>query len=72
MFLLKTVSTFHQGTKENSKGLLNQSEAPAYMREDSITSGYRRKLSYGACVIRYVTHLSYNTYSISFYCIATN
>lgn len=51
MFLLKTVSTFHQSTKENSKGLLNQSEAPAYMREDSITSGYRRKLSYGACVI---------------------
>ena len=52
MLLLKTASTFYQTTKENSHGLLNHSEAPAYMREDAITSGYRRKLSYGACVIR--------------------
>lgn len=52
MLWLKVASTFYKSTKENSRGLLNHAEAPAYMREDSITSGYRRKLSYGACVVR--------------------
>jgi len=31
--------------------LLSSKEAPHYMREDAITSGYRQKLSYKACLI---------------------
>ena len=45
-------TAFDRGTKENCQGLLKHSEAPLYMREESITSGYRRKLSYSACVVR--------------------
>ena len=52
MLGLKAASNFYQSRKANSYGLLNHAEAPAYMREDAITSGYRRKLSYGACVAR--------------------
>ena len=33
--------------------LLALHEAPKYMREDSITTGYRQKLSYRACITRY-------------------
>lgn len=33
-----------------NKMLLTQHEAPQYMREDSITNGYRQKLSYRACI----------------------
>ena len=54
MFWLKASSILHQSTKENSQGLLKDSEAPLYMREESITSGYRRKLSYSACFVRQV------------------
>jgi len=53
MFWLKASSILHQSTKENSQGLLKDSEAPLYMREESITSGYRKKLSYSACVVSY-------------------
>ena len=57
MFWLKASSILHQSTKENSQGLLKDSEAPLYMREESITSGYRKKLSYSACVVRYLQTL---------------
>lgn len=30
--------------------LLSDSDAPRYMREDSIKTGYRQRLSYGACI----------------------
>ena len=33
--------------------LLRVDQAPLYMREDSITTGYRKKLSYKACLSRY-------------------
>ena len=46
------VSQFHTNKQKNVRGLLKHYEAPAYMREFAITSGYRRKLSYGECVIR--------------------
>ena len=35
--------------------LLRVDQAPQYMREDSITTGYRKKLSYKACLSRYLT-----------------
>jgi hypothetical protein len=34
--------------------LLKDKEAPEYMREISITTGYRQRLSYKGCVVRYV------------------
>ena len=61
MLWLKAAAALHGQAKENSLGLLDRTEAPEYMREDSITSGYRRKLSYGACLTRYLSgqqHLS--------------
>ena len=69
MLWLKALATFHQSAKENSQGLLYHAEAPEYMREDSITSGYRRKLSYGACVIRYVEWIT--SKYISYYRVIT-
>ena len=45
-------SQFHTNKQKSLCGLLKHYEAPAYMREFAITSGYRRKLSYGECVIR--------------------
>ena len=39
--------------------LLESKEAPEYMREFNITSGYRQKLSYGSCLKRYVIEVHY-------------
>ena len=52
MLWLKAAATFHQSSKENDLGLLHHTEAPEYMKQEAITSGYRRKLSYSACVLR--------------------
>ena len=36
-----------------SRRLLKDHDAPVYVREKAITIGYRRRLSYAACLKRY-------------------
>ena len=44
----------HTNKQETLGGLLKHDEAPAYVREFAITSGYRKEMSYGECVIRWL------------------
>jgi hypothetical protein len=39
---------------KTGSSLLKDKEAPEYMREISITTGYRQRLSYKGCVVRFV------------------
>ena len=45
-----STATPNQTTKKNQ--LLKSQDAPDYMKEVGITSGYRQKLSYKSCITR--------------------
>ena len=53
----KNVNLFSVTMETDAKtvsSLLKDKEAPEYMREISITTGYRQRLSYKGCVVRFV------------------
>ena len=46
-------------TQNYSRRLLKDHDAPVYVREKAITIGYRRRLSYTACLKRLVSYSRY-------------